>query len=132
MIDGTTKNMVGAAKVFFDLGKTLWRDADTDARSRARGWPRADARQVKSDDVLAGEDVRLARAAVRIAPERLKTQTEDAGVERLVERQVAHWNRYMIDGLDAVTNLRDHCVPPTEKKIRPRQSTKYCAGTSTD
>src|SRR6188508_3052824 len=111
MIDGTTKNMVGAAKVFFDLGKTLWRDPDSDARRRT------DARQVKSDDVLAGKDVRLARAAVRIAPEHLKTQTKDAGVEQLIERQVAHWNRDMIDGVDAVTNLRDHCVPPTEKKF---------------
>src|SRR6185295_12850356 len=37
----------------------------------------------------------------------------------------------MIDGLDAVTNLRNHCVPPPEA-IRPRQSTKYCAVASTD
>src|ERR1041385_5460288 len=117
MIDGTTKNMVDAAKVLFDFGKTLGRDADSDARRRSRGGPRTDARQVKSDDVLAGEDIRLARAAVRIAPERLKTQTENAGVERLVERQVAHRNRDMINGLDAVTNLRDHCVPPTEEQI---------------
>ena len=79
MVNRTTKGMIGAAKIFFDLGEPLWRDSDTHARRRARGWPRADPGQVKSDDVLAGEDVRLARAAVRIAPQRLKTQTEDAG-----------------------------------------------------
>src|SRR5512135_3073907 len=119
MLDRTAQRMIRGAELAQGLIKTLRRDADADARRGARRSSGADAWEMQADDVIAGEHIGLARAAVGVAPRGLELQAEQVEVKRLIDFQIAHRNRDVVDGLNAKTNFCNHqALPPKKTLIR--------------